>query len=1030
MNGTAENARSQAIAEWTNILGKRISPESSCISLDKLIVACYCFILFAVTEDAQLVFGETHRYINETTVVKLAKALLDRGQARLAVLLLENAGPSNVEDLFQLLKTIVIKTPQPNIEAHIYLAKIWCSLEPSNDEDFYGALDDIESLVSQIGHATGCTDIAVIRIIFQSQSDQQPLDTLISDIRAQAHNYNKDGCKKQELEVLYSALDLIFEHLPANKLLIAQILSEIEVVEDVVGDKWLASSQRLRYLISLHLMHPDAFERSIHFAKLFLSSKTTLQIPYFQYWFHSILAIEGARGGNASTAICSSRALYEILKKCGSSGEALVTAERLADALTMEFRGDYEGKKRRLALAEDVLSEVYTKNEGGSCVEDKTDLVYKLARLQLQKMNLEVNMSPIPTFRPGRGDLLPVSLFSILQRAENLFIDAYSRSRILPRGQQEKINYRLDLLRKRMEEYKDSDEHAKDNTPAVYSGLLGELKEVNESLTWRLETAHREGSFAKLKTAIGDVISHQENAETSYERYFSHLQYYMALLLSMSMGRPEERRIFWDSLGIQPEGDANAGVMRACLETLARADYQWTNLRRENFQCSGAEAQKLPIVMAAQHFAARHSIYVDMGLSLSLELEDAKLSWNWLQLKKARVVADFIYLNSSFPADEGEESTSLAGAGKPMSFDDLCWVQSFFQRRLVFVEWVAYEQSFTLFLSYFDQKTDEARVIIHRNLGVTRIEVADWKRNHLKIQTLYDKEAEEIFKEIESLVAPLGSETSSEDFLVFCPTAPLHNIPIHALSTLDCQGKRRVLLLERNTIMHSPSISIFRNCLRRAVHKSSGIARRLSSSILGAYDDDVEESKEVKKCLYELANRFVKEVDLVHFHGHVNTKSGSSLDHSLQLGWNSSAGAYQDIKASSIAGLIMNAPSPHFTVIGCGGAIQDFNLIGDEPLGLVPALILAGASSIVSTLWDIESSNGRAFTRSFYHGVKPEGMMVGQEFEVAEAVRRAALALREGQRPMYHWASFVCVGLPTLRNNWQETLRHELHEQG
>lgn len=48
----------------------------------------------------------------------------------------------------------------------------------------------------------------------------------------------------------------------------------------------------------------------------------------------------------------------------------------------------------------------------------------------------------------------------------------------------------------------------------------------------------------------------------------------------------------------------------------------------------------------------------------------------------------------------------------------------------------------------------------------------------------------------------------------------------------------------------------------------------------------------------------------------------------------------------------------------CSGGVTDIK-VGDEPTGLVPALLYSGASSTVSTLWPIEDRDGARFARAF-----------------------------------------------------------------
>lgn len=115
------------------------------------------------------------------------------------------------------------------------------------------------------------------------------------------------------------------------------------------------------------------------------------------------------------------------------------------------------------------------------------------------------------------------------------------------------------------------------------------------------------------------------------------------------------------------------------------------------------------------------------------------------------------------------------------------------------------------------------------------------------------------------------------------------------------------------------------------------------------------------------------------------------------------------------------------TVVGCGSGVQDV-AAGDEPMGLVAALMCAGAATAVGTLWPINSEDGRDFAREFYYNManqmqaRLEGTAGGGSgggngaslVNLAVAMRQAVRwvkrkRLREPS-VTYHWAAFVMYG--------------------
>lgn len=94
---------------------------------------------------------------------------------------------------------------------------------------------------------------------------------------------------------------------------------------------------------------------------------------------------------------------------------------------------------------------------------------------------------------------------------------------------------------------------------------------------------------------------------------------------------------------------------------------------------------------------------------------------------------------------------------------------------------------------------------------------------------------------------------------------------------------------------------------------------------------------------------------------------------------------------------------------------------GDEPLGLVSALLYAGATSVLGSLWPIPSWVGRSFTEKFYSSLKEqqdrrENTDSSAEndaiLNVAAAVRDAVQEIRRspGTKQPYFWAPFVLHG--------------------
>jgi CHAT domain-containing protein len=90
------------------------------------------------------------------------------------------------------------------------------------------------------------------------------------------------------------------------------------------------------------------------------------------------------------------------------------------------------------------------------------------------------------------------------------------------------------------------------------------------------------------------------------------------------------------------------------------------------------------------------------------------------------------------------------------------------------------------------------------------------------------------------------------------------------------------------------------------------------------------------------------------------------------------------------------------TLSVCNGSLYRFGP-GDEPYGLLPAFLVAGAENVISTFWAIEDDIGRLFMEAFYgHLASGDGP--------AEALRQSGREFRADGALTRQWSAFSCVG--------------------
>jgi CHAT domain-containing protein len=89
---------------------------------------------------------------------------------------------------------------------------------------------------------------------------------------------------------------------------------------------------------------------------------------------------------------------------------------------------------------------------------------------------------------------------------------------------------------------------------------------------------------------------------------------------------------------------------------------------------------------------------------------------------------------------------------------------------------------------------------------------------------------------------------------------------------------------------------------------------------------------------------------------------------------------------------------------GCEGAMGK-RYPGDEIMGLARAFFLAGARTVVASLWPVEDASAGEFMGRLYR-------RLGAGEGVAQALRAAQVEMAtEGYAP-YQWAPFIAIGLP------------------
>jgi hypothetical protein len=338
--------------------------------------------------------------------------------------------------------------------------------------------------------------------------------------------------------------------------------------------------------------------------------------------------------------------------------------------------------------------------------------------------------------------------------------------------------------------------------------------------------------------------------------------------------------------------------------------------------------------------------------------------------------------------------------------------------RLIFVDWFLMDARIHVCIL-----KDQGSPFVRR-CEVEYSSVLSWKIAYLdskegRSKSIWGSDDEDNpFRQLDPLVAPLKDVAGEGSIFIFSVTDVLHSLPLHALWLEDEP------IIVNHPVVYSVSMTTFVQCRDRS-YARKGVPQ--SMAILAAYEmaheeieeDFVKERKAIKKSVDELgldtgATTFfgkasskqaltsaLQSYSLVHFHGHCHLNESAITDQALVLPEGSFS--VRDI-------FNVKQMARHVTLIACASASQGITA-GDEPLGIVSALLYAGASSVLGTIWPIASRCGREFSRLFYTEMRACSRESTVDLAVAlqQTVVKIIKSEYEKSSP-YYWASFVLHG--------------------
>ncbi|KAK2692879.1 hypothetical protein QWA68_007250 [Fusarium oxysporum] len=527
------------------------------------------------------------------------------------------------------------------------------------------------------------------------------------------------------------------------------------------------------------------------------------------------------------------------------------------------------------------------------------------------------------------------------------------------------------------------------------------------------------------------------------------------------------------SLGQNQDGQESNMVYAEALRHLEIGESISERLRRDLCSSSGLETLRQKQLLVA---SSTHDDIFNHALALTFALGDAEKMWRWTQRAKARALSDLVgsqldfYTRQrppNFVVDDQivklleDEARLVRKLESAVSIDkistsmELERVRSMTEEHPRLGRLLASRAGDKIVMVTLDARLEPQMSVL--DMALTHVRV--WKQRYLSSHTpLVSSERlleEGTLDKLNGLVSRLSQCTHEGDLLVFCPTRTLHAIPLHALK-IEC-----VPVIWRNPVVYTASISPLRQCCERANSKLHERAGGLKTAFFSAYEDHTEDKvkitqrEEAYKCIRKLASDFgseprlgcnankenlttvVKDVDILHFHGHTATHPNIIYQSLVLSDGNTSetsSGVQEFHHTQSSTSPYRPTLGPHkdaFTVrdafsvdlnlslasiVACSSGVQNYGT-GDEPQGLLSALQYAGCATAIGTLWPVRSEDGRAFTLYFFQAVRRQGDNIASPWNLAlsfqKAVRRLQGRKKAGLRldHPYYWAAFVIHGV-------------------
>ncbi len=263
----------------------------------------------------------------------------------------------------------------------------------------------------------------------------------------------------------------------------------------------------------------------------------------------------------------------------------------------------------------------------------------------------------------------------------------------------------------------------------------------------------------------------------------------------------------------------------------------------------------------------------------------------------------------------------------------------------------------------------------------------------------------ELLDILDPLIHPLGRLTQPGEHLVLCPSGELRSLPLHALSL---NGE---YLINRNPVSWTPSLSILRHSRARTTSNASAKGIVFGQPVVDSADTHTYAQRLAKARDYDyvagenvVPSRLADALQnhkVVHFNGHAVFDRDDPMASHLRLA-NEQRFTVRDAFA-------LRKVAARLVSLGACESSVARQLPGDEPYGMVAALLQAGVPTIIGSLWKVRDKTTGLMMETFY-----EVLASQSDISPAEALRQAIIALQTNPdyAAPYYWAGMIMSGDP------------------